>query len=635
MLENKKTFNRRAGSLSHFAGLIATAVLLSACNLGNEPEAKKISAPRLWTEAEVDQVVTWDRVSIPSPLPESIRDQAPEACNFVSFNRYRVAGGPSNASDADSAFMMMPGVLAGTTSFHHVARHMIYMAKQQHNLNYEVWAMDRRSNCLEDLHGADYAYNLNSSNPNDAALAVTDYYLGGKKVGGRTFAGYYESKDVPFMSEFGLAMATEEMFTVAKHLMPNLADRQAKLFVGGHSLGGVHTSVFLAWDQDGDPETLDDAGYNNVAGAFCFDSIISDLSDVPAQLSAMMPFLGGLGVNIAENVTPQAYAASVKGIEANIIPRIISIPNLFTPLELSFPVLLSSAAQNAGDVEVTIMNQVDITPSLKNMMRVLHSKDLVDFIAKPDLIDFRYTFNSLIGLFFDDDFSPIGFLGTSLGHLNGGAVENKMEILHAATQLPIIGNLIGATTSSDQLYIATVPQELTLAQKLTMGRFAPEHGPLYTWANFDEVADGITDNEYTNLDGSMVYTTATDEMADMDNFMDSLYDPKTSANFTEWYFPMRIVVDAALAIPFEHAVESGLNVLHANRILDVPKIEFIGGDGILAGPMELGIVPLSDNVVMLPGQNHVDPMYEVANAPTRHTPVVIPTLMSFAMEHAK
>lgn len=593
---------------------------LTGCELSGVPEEKHESVPRSWSESDVNSVVRWEQVLINSPLSESIRDEVPPACNNIQFLRYQVDGVSNEAADADAVFMMMPGILEGASAFHHIARHMIYLAKVNHGMNYEVWAMDRRANCLEDLHGAEAIRDVDD--PTLAANLIFDYYLNGETVEGKTFEGFYKSSELDFLTEFGMELSTLDMFTVMQTMMPNLQDRQERLFVGGHSLGGIHTSVFLAWDLDGDPSTLEDAGFNNVAGAFAFDSLLANLEEIPEIIEALIPFnLGALGVTVAEKVTPALYRLTVNGIRNNAISRMTSIPNLFTPVELAFPVAMAAITRIDPRAENEVLREIDIPSSTRNMMRFLHSKDLKQMGGYPDLVDFRYTNESIMGLIFDDDFTTLGFLGTSLGHLNGGVVAQKFQPIHAIAKLPLIGNFVGALIAEDRLFIADEPNSET------------NPGPLYEWARFDEVAT-LDDTEYRSTDGKVLYTRAKDEMVDMENFIDAVYEPTTSANFTEWYFPTRIVVDTALAIPFEHAVESGFNLLHSDSASDVPKIEFIGGDGVVNPLIELGIVPLSDHAFILPGQNHLDPLFEVVNAPLRHEAVVIPELIKFASINA-
>ncbi|MBL4794474.1 MAG: hypothetical protein JKY24_02970 [Pseudomonadales bacterium] len=46
---------------------------------------------------------------------------------------------------------------------------------------------------------------------------MVGYYYGDDVIDGRSFDGWYESKDVPYLAEFGLRMDTEDMFQIMNH----------------------------------------------------------------------------------------------------------------------------------------------------------------------------------------------------------------------------------------------------------------------------------------------------------------------------------------------------------------------------------------------------------------------------------
>ncbi|MEM8594444.1 MAG: hypothetical protein AAGF06_06475 [Pseudomonadota bacterium] len=603
-----------------FYTVLISSVCLSAC-MPSAPQTVDPS-PRAWTDAEVDELVTWNKVTIHKPLPDALKAKAPEACNYINFLRIKLKDAPVESSKADAVFMMMPGVLEGATAFKYIGRQMAYLAKTQHNKNVEIWGMDRRSNCLEDVSILDDVEQLTDATK--AGEMLIDYYFKKVPVKGKRFNGIYDDADVSFLSEFGIQLATEDMFSVMNYMMPQQADRQKKLFVGGHSLGGIHTSVFLSWDLDGDEETLEDAGYNNVAGAFGFDTTLADLSDMPDFATQIIPFgLGNLGVGATELLSPGAYKKTVDKLTQGQLPLTTSIEGVFDQFALAFMPLFSAVAQIDPKGENTLLATapLELQPSLETLLTLFQPLQTQSDGRKASMKNFRLTNEAIIGAFFDDDFAPIGFLGTSLGHMKGGALKPKNTLTNALAKLPLFNLLAPQLALSDIQYM---PTEHNLNG----------NGPLYGWANFDEVASKAQP-EYKDAQGK-VYTTAEDEMADMGSFINSLHDRKTNLNFTEWYFPTRLMVDIVLAVPFKHAVSSGINVLHQDRIADVPKIEFIGKDGILPlNDDDEVLIPTSDNVVVLPGQNHVDPMFEVVNAPERHTALTVPMLLDFSMKHAK
>ena len=150
--------NVRIRSLSLFSLVILGATLLNGCydHSGYTPEARKARETKRWTDADVNQVVSEQLITIPGGEPASPYG-APKACDNVSFLRFKSKDAPADAEQADAAFLMVPGVLEGANGFEFMGRQMVYMAQKEFGKHIEVWAMDRRANCLEDLTGTQAA----------------------------------------------------------------------------------------------------------------------------------------------------------------------------------------------------------------------------------------------------------------------------------------------------------------------------------------------------------------------------------------------------------------------------------------------------------------------------------------------
>jgi hypothetical protein len=111
-----------------------------------------------------------------------------------------------------------------------------------------------------------------SAGPHPAAC---DYYQGRTTIGGRTFAGYVPNAQLAWLRHQGIAQTVAGQYTLLTRELPAAAVRRRKVWCGGHSLGGVVTAFFSMTDFDGDPATLDDAGYNQCAGYFALDTRIA------------------------------------------------------------------------------------------------------------------------------------------------------------------------------------------------------------------------------------------------------------------------------------------------------------------------------------------------------------------------
>lgn len=586
---------------------------------GPLPEQPGVPAGESYSEAAVDAVVSSAPVSIYKKAPRLYGVIAPPPqCDYIKFIRHKVASASNDASQADASLLMVPGILESAGGFDYIARHLIYQAKVNQNKNIEVWAMDRRNNCIEDLHGAQLAEN--EPDIDTAIQNTVDYYYGGEELGGKTFDGFLTSNQVPYLAEFGLKMDTEDMFTIMETMVPSRSTRKQKVYVGGHSLGGIHTSVFASWDRDGLWWTTSDAGWNNTAGLFAFDSVVAPTSQ------AFDNILRGFGVppEIIFPLDPFAsigYQGIVDGLRTGIIPRTfpLPIPDELTGVASSVPgvgsLLGSTGAIDAETMALTeaigmmadrdpdrdvsqLMRDLPLGENVLKVLRELHSRDqeTVDRGA-PTIRDFSYTAEGLFGAIFDDSMSSLSFVQTSMGFPNGGPVVRKNYPTDAGLWIP-------ADAGPDLQNLRT--------------------GPLYGWTNYDEFGA-----ENRSADNSTLFTDATQEMSDIQAVARSTYRGET--NLTEWYFSLRRIVDIVAATRW-WGPAFGINTIWKDKVTQLPALEFIAEHGVIAGDGGLGLGQLPrPNHVFLPGQNHLDPMYEVANKPARHVNQTIPNLLDFVL----
>jgi pimeloyl-ACP methyl ester carboxylesterase len=137
--------------------------------------------------------------------------------------------------------VLQPGFVGGSGDFTLVARELI---KRVPGL--QVWAVDRRSNALEDTS------KFTKATSTDTAY---DYYLGLK------FKQVDGARDAPFARNWGQRVQMEDLRRVI------LAARRGgrKVILGGHSLGASSTVAYATWDFNGR------AGYRDVAGLVLID----------------------------------------------------------------------------------------------------------------------------------------------------------------------------------------------------------------------------------------------------------------------------------------------------------------------------------------------------------------------------
>ncbi len=178
------------------------------------------------------EVVTIDGVDAP-PNPTTM-DDTPAELNRVTVVRMHATG----VTMPRAVVVAVPGFLGGAGSFEMLARHLVRRSIDA-SMPIEVWAVNRRSNLLEDRRGL------------DAAEVATDpdiargYYFGGETVGGQGFDGFVTQDAVPFMSEWGLATLVGDLRAVIDRVPADL--QRGHVFLMGHSLGGSFAETFAAW----------------------------------------------------------------------------------------------------------------------------------------------------------------------------------------------------------------------------------------------------------------------------------------------------------------------------------------------------------------------------------------------------
>ncbi|MEW6554287.1 MAG: hypothetical protein AB1384_08390 [Actinomycetota bacterium] len=578
----------------HFLNLasipvIATLVLLAGCYMpgGPVPEEPYPNVERAWTREEVDAAVAVEEVSIHSPAPTA-NGAAPAVADQLTFLRFRSRSAGDDPAAADAVLVVTPGFYCGANAFWYLGRQLVYMAAQRGS-DIEVWAVERRPNRLEDLAG------LNAAEAAGDASVAVDYYNHGAAVGGATFGGFLTDATAPYLSEFGMELVMEDIYTVITTMVPDPEVRRGKVFVGGHSLGGPLSHIFAAWDFDGDPTTTDDAGYRNCAGLIGLDGALS------LTMGMMEPATGALAAEPppADDIDGMEayYAELVQGLRSGTIPRIFP---LLTP---DAPIVMELAAMEADQEpqrESTLLEEVPETELVDLMLKLLHSRSLDHFLVHvPDITDFRYTSEALFGAILDDNFMPVKIVQASMGFLSGGAVVQKDFPLPAdLAQIPLLGDMLGSFVSLDTLFIANDAGPSVYA----LGK-----GPLYEWVDFDQVGR-VADPEYEDTQGTVTYTTMAEEVSDIRDVAQVVY--KGSSNLLEWYFTTRLMVDmVALLFPF--APEYGLNYLHASELSGLPCLEIMAGSNL--NPFSQGEPP--GERLVLEGYNHIDVLTAAADRP--------------------
>jgi pimeloyl-ACP methyl ester carboxylesterase len=157
--------------------------------------------------------------------------------------------GPASAKNV---LVLIPGTFGGSGDFTLVAKALVERVP-----NLQVWAIDRRSNALEDT-----SYMVKALKGEITGQQLFDYYLGW--LGNDKIEPHYQpipNEDVRFAKRWGLKLAMEDTRRVIR------AARRGgrRVILGGHSLGASSVYDYATWDFAGRP------GYRDLIGMVAID----------------------------------------------------------------------------------------------------------------------------------------------------------------------------------------------------------------------------------------------------------------------------------------------------------------------------------------------------------------------------
>lgn len=562
--------------LALIAVLIALAASAGVASAATWPRAGFTESPATADPKFPD--VSASAVRVHAPLPASFGAR-PAACDYLTFLRLRHVGGPVDPADADRVLTAQPGVLEGASAFLPVGSNFVHRAWSEQQKNVEFWAIDRRPNCLEDTFGLDYA----KSN-NDVKAAI-DYYFRRTPIAGHKFAGFYtkNSPEVRWMAKQGMDQTVRDWNEINTRALPDQAARQAKLYCGGHSLGGIITGVYANYDFDGNPATTGDAGYNQCAGYFGLDTFISD------DMIGLRSLAGPLGLSgLLDGVGGVSDAALQNGVLAPFV----DVPAI-NPEVMLFLSGLGLSAKLEGANESTLVNQMPLDDTIKTAFKILLSRDLSGFLSgKPSPTDFRWTGQAMLGAAIDDNSEPLSIVQTSVGFFSGGPVADK--------NFPV-PNIVGAIPGMEWLtrgligtgHLAIPTDYGWHCRWVIFCGYTPGTGPLYKWRNYNDVGSGIPRDSLGRR-----YTDLSEEVADINDLANGL--SATPMNFVEIYFPIKLTLDSMTGMMGSSAAAPG--DVHAGGVDARPKINIIAGGGPMRGMAQL----ISPNSPVVPGYQHLD-----------------------------
>jgi len=272
-------------------------------------EAPAVSEPVPGVRREV---IVVDGVAAP-PNPADGSTTPPELNRFPVV-RFSAADEPP----VRAVVIAMPGIFGGAGTFEILARHLVRRSIDAGE-PIEVWAVDRRSNLLEDPRGLDSAEVMEEPD------LARGYHFRRETVGGVAFDGFVEQEDVPFMSEWGLQTHLGDLRALIDRV--DRTDQQARVFLMGHSLGGSMTESFLSWRFDDGTR-----GSELLAGFILVDGAAGSSPITEAEYHSGTS--GGFGMSPGVDAIRAAnrfLALPLLGVEVYVRAEIAAMDALYAP----------------------------------------------------------------------------------------------------------------------------------------------------------------------------------------------------------------------------------------------------------------------------------------------------------------
>jgi hypothetical protein len=185
--------------------------------------------------------------------------------NRAGYTRWRLLG---PAVQPDAILVLVHGFGGGSNNYKILVENLITRMAEERGLQIEAWAVNLRSDQLEDRAGAVVAEGLG-----DASVALDWYYGGamGLPLGPALAAGpnrravfYNKSNDVPFVAQWTPQVFSQDLDAVISQA--RALARNGNVFLGGHSAGTGFAARYAATDFNASGIGAPDAGYAKLRG---------------------------------------------------------------------------------------------------------------------------------------------------------------------------------------------------------------------------------------------------------------------------------------------------------------------------------------------------------------------------------
>jgi cysteine-rich repeat protein len=344
--------------------------------------------------------------------------------NRATYTRYYAIG----AGDPDTILVTAPGFAAGAGAFKIFAESLIVKAEAAGNIRLEVWAIDRRSNFLEDRAG------VGTAEPTFDYQLALNWFFGGQmglpldpRISRR--AVFHDGPTVAFMANWTPNVHAHDIDAVidAAHAVPS----NPTVFLGGHSLGTLFTGRYASTDLDPGPGIV--PGFSKVAGLVLLEGGGGAVPASPPTSDQLDKVIakadGGLYHAVQDGAsrcvdgtacTTDADCSAVTLPPGAVTNKCVAPVDAFTGANTSGVVFIDPQIQAAGDV--TGLQGVLDPDGLVAIEQDYGGGSAVDTVPGLGILGALPPASTSAGLgfFLDDDFSPVSAFRASFGYSNDG-----------------------------------------------------------------------------------------------------------------------------------------------------------------------------------------------------------------------
>jgi pimeloyl-ACP methyl ester carboxylesterase len=355
--------------------------------------------------------------------------------NNARFTRYRYA---RRSGEPDAILVLVPGFAGGASGFKILAENLIERARTDEDVMLEVWAIDRRTNQLEDLVGLDIAEKL------EDPMAALDWMYGfelgfttlskalrtGPGAPKRRAIFYGANTDTAFMANWTNLVFSRDIDAVIEHARDRATGQN--VFLGGHSAGTGFMARYASTDFNLTGIGPAEPGFAKVRGLVLFDGGGGSTAGAGALTADTLDRIeakanGGLYGAVRTN---QPRCAD--GLTACTIATEAADCAAFTPPKCTLPTtsyttglgVLALGPRLLGSVEVAgiqAINDLDGSQMLIQADFAGPGTSAIDLVADLGILGVLPEANVAAGIgnFLDDDGLAVAFgaffVATSLG----------------------------------------------------------------------------------------------------------------------------------------------------------------------------------------------------------------------------